>query len=361
MRPTRAVISLAAIEHNLAAIRAMAPSSKIMAVVKADAYGHGIVPVAKSLSAADALAVACIEEAIELRAGGITDDIILLEGFFEADEIQLIQEYQLQTVIHHQHQVDQLIAADLSQPIIVWLKLDTHMNRLGFDEQTFHSAYQAVKQIEHVSEIRLMTHFACADDITDDKTDRQLTLFKHTIEQISESRTAANSAGVLAWPETHFEWVRPGLMLYGCSPLPGNCGADHKLMPSMTLESKVIAVKDIAQGESVGYGAKWLAQENTRIAIIAIGYGDGYPRHIKNGGPVWLNDRIVPIAGRVSMDMIAVEVGLDSNDNVGDRVVLWGPELPVEKVAEAADTIPYTLLCAVTSRVKFHWVDSSIE
>jgi len=355
MRPTRAVIHLSAIEHNLALIRTMAPQSKIMAVVKADAYGHGIVKVAQCLEHADALAVACIEEAIELRNGGIDKPIILLEGIFEASELDLIEQLDLQMVIHNQQQVAMLLEHPPQKALDIWLKLDSKMNRLGFSAEQFRENFERLSSKPFIRHLRLMTHFACADDIHNPMTQEQLVEFKRLTESLLGEKTAANSAAVLAWPESHFDWVRPGLMLYGCSPLLDATGSDHQLRPAMTLESKVITIKPVKAGESVGYGANWRAEQDTQVAIIAIGYGDGYPRHAKNGTPVWLNGRIVPIAGRVSMDMIAVDIGSNTTDRVGDRVVLWGPELPVEQVATHADTIPYTLLCGVTSRVKFHW------
>jgi alanine racemase len=355
MRPTKAVIHLDAILHNLSQIRRMAPASRIMAVVKADAYGHGIVPVARYLTGVDAFAVACIEEAIELREGGIDAPIVLLEGFFEANELPLIEQYQLQTVIHHWQQLKLLQTARIQQPMIVWLKLDSEMNRLGFAAEEYLLAYQQLRELPCVKEIRLMTHFACADDIQSPKTQQQLKLFGQLTAQLRGQRSAANSAAVLAWPESHFEWVRPGLMLYGCSPLADCTGDKHRLQPAMTLESRIISVKTVKAGQSVGYGAYWVAPRDTRLAIVAIGYGDGYPRHAVNGTPVWINGRLCPMAGRVSMDMIAVDLGAEAQDQVGDRVVLWGPELPVEIVAQHADTIPYTLLCGVTTRVKFEW------
>lgn len=355
MRPTKAVIHLDAIKHNLTLIKQMAPSSQIMAVVKADAYGHGLVPVARCLGQADAFAVACIEEAIELREGGIESPIVLLEGFFEANELPLIDQYQLQTVIHHEYQLQLLERVKLENPLVVWLKLDSEMNRLGFAPQDYLAAHQRLSLLKQVADIRLMTHFACADDVENPKTEDQVKLFRKLINDLSGERSAANSAAVLAWPESHFEWVRPGLMLYGCSPLVDKVGHDHQLQPAMTLESKVIAVKNIEAGQSVGYGAHWVADKNTKLGIVAIGYGDGYPRHAQNGTPVWINGRHCPMAGRVSMDMIAVDLGPEASDEVGDRVVLWGPELAVEEVAKFADTIAYTLLCGVTTRVKFEW------
>ncbi len=357
MRPTKAIINLQAITHNLNLIKRMAPKSRVMAVVKADAYGHGIVQVAQHLNEVDAFAVACIEEAIQLREGGITQPIILLEGCFEQNEIALIEQYQLETVIHRFNQIEWLKTASTSASIPVWIKLDSHMNRLGFNANEFVLAFEQLKSMSQVESIQLMTHFACADDIENEKTLDQLALFKRLTDNTDLARTAANSAAVLAWPETHFEWIRPGLLIYGCSPMLDAKGTDHHLLPAMTLESKIIAIKEIEAGETVGYGAHWQAEQDTTLAIVAIGYGDGYPRHAKNGTPVWVNGRTVPLAGRVSMDMIAVDLGPHAKDQVDDKVILWGPELPVETVAKWADTIPYTLLCGVTSRVKFSWLE----
>lgn len=361
MRPTRAIIHLNAITHNLAAIRQMAPTSQIMSVVKADAYGHGIVQVAEHLTQTDCFAVACIEEAIQLREGGINQPIVLLEGYFEAEELALIDRYDLQTVIHSQYQIDWLLASTLARPLTVWLKFDSQMNRLGFNSESFTAALSQLEHSEQVSDVKLMTHFACADDITSHKTEIQNKQFVALTADMHHEKTAANSAAILAWPETHFDWVRPGIMLYGCSPLLNSTGDKHALKPAMTLESRVIAIKQVKKGETVGYGAHWVASQDTRLAVVAIGYGDGYPRHAENGTPVWINGREVPLAGRVSMDMIAVDIGADSRDEVGDRVVLWGDELPVENVAKFANTIPYTLLCGVTSRVKLIWQETESE
>ncbi|WP_144393733.1 alanine racemase [Pleionea sediminis] len=359
MRPTQAIISLNALGHNLSMIRQMAPKSKIMAVVKADGYGHGIVKVAKQLTEADSFAVACLEEAIQLREGEITQPIVLLEGIFEASELELVERYNLEMVIHSQRQLVWLEDSASQYAHSVWLKLDSDMNRLGFTPEEYSAAYKHLSDMKNVANIRLMTHFACADDVTSDKTNDQLKLFHQLNKGIKGERTAANSAGVLAWPESHFDWVRPGIMLYGCSPLSGQAGAHHQLIPAMNLESQLIATKKIEKGHTAGYGAQWTADEDTMLGIVAIGYGDGYPRHAENGTPVWINGRIVPLAGRVSMDMIAVDLGADATEKPGERVVLWGKELPVEIVARHSDTIPYTLLCGVTSRAKFRWSDES--
>ncbi len=362
MRPTQAIIHLSALKHNLSVVKTLAPDSRIMAVVKADAYGHGIVPAARAFSDVDALAVACIEEAMTLREGGIEKPIILLEGFFDSCELELIHRYALQLVIHHQAQIETLNAyleklQGEVKPLDLWLKLDSEMNRLGFEQNDFMAAYQQLTSLPHIGSIRLMTHLACADDIHHKKTPYQIQLFKKCIHGLTEEQSIANSAGVLAWPESHADWIRPGLLLYGCSPLPDCQGSSHNLKAAMNLESALIAKKPLKKGQTVGYGAMSQSEKDTMLGIVAIGYGDGYPRQAEIGTPVWINNRLVPLLGHVSMDMIAVDLGSDANDEIGDRVVLWGKELPVEVIARHANTIPYTLLCGVTSRVTFQWIE----
>jgi len=366
MRATRAVIDLKAIQNNLAVIRLLAPKSKVMAVVKADAYGHGISKVATALAEADAFAVACLEEALTLRQAGIERPIVLLEGFFEAQEIESILEFNLQTVVHQQRQVDEIIQAaqtlagkpnstNSNRKLTVWLKLDSGMNRLGFTANEIGHALEQLQACPMVARVNLMSHLACADEISNPMNRRQISLFNQFCFGQTAPRSMANSAAVIAWPESHFDWVRPGIALYGCSPLANYSGSDHHLHSAMTLQSQLFAIHKLAAGESVGYGASWRSDRATRIGVVAIGYGDGYPRHAKQGTPVWINGRTYPLVGQVSMDMLTVDLGTEGEANLGDRVVLWGSELPVETIATYAGTIPYTLLCGVTSRVKFEW------
>ncbi len=366
MRATKACISLDAIRHNFATLRAQVGDARIMAVVKADAYGHGLVPVARALPQADIFAVASLEEAVELRQAGIDQRILMLEGFFHADELPEIFAQELEVVVHHDAQIEALEALD-SGNIQVWLKLDTGMNRLGFRPS---EAIEALKRLRACQAVRepvfCMSHFANADEPDEGFAGAQLQDFLDHVEESTPPsgcrwRSIANSAAILTQPDAHLELVRPGLALYGCSPLPGKTGTDHGLIPVMTLESKLFAIKPVNKGESVGYGRSWQAQEDTRVGLVAIGYGDGYPRHARSGTPVWVNGRRVPLAGRISMDMLAVDLGPDSNDRIGDRVVLWGPELPAETVAEHADTISYTLLCGVTRRVYFEYRSRETE
>jgi alanine racemase len=377
MRPTKAIIDLAAITHNLALIRQFAPKCKVAAVIKADAYGHGLVQVAKALEAADAVAVACLDEAVALRAAGVKLPILLLEGFFDDAELEQIFELNLDSVIHQKSQLDALLAYSArktEQPdfkshlssLNIWLKLDTGMNRLGFEIKDFKQTYSQLKACDLVGSVKLMSHLACADDIQSSQTQAQIKAFNQSCQGIECERSMANSAGIIAWPEAHYDWVRPGIALFGCSPMQNYVGTKHQLQPVMNLESRLFAIRNISKGQSVGYGANWVASQDTIIGTVAIGYGDGYPRHAKQGTPVYIKGKCYPLVGRVSMDMLSVDLGQpfvepDSLSNsheipaIGERVVLWGKELAVEVVAAHADTIPYTLLCGVTSRVNYEW------
>ncbi|GAA4362698.1 alanine racemase [Kangiella marina] len=354
MRPTTAVIDLDALRHNFNTIQKIAAGSRVVAVVKADAYGHGLVEVAKALPQAEMFAVATPREAYKLRKAGIQQPILLLEGFFEAKELPRIVENDLQLVVHHSPQIDALKRLKTDKKINIWLKVDSGMNRLGFKVEELPQIEQDLADVECINEpIRLMSHFASADDPKDSFTSQQIETFLNSTKHLVLERSMANSAGILEAKDAHFDWVRPGLILYGCSPMIGTTGADYGLQPVMNLESKIMSIRHVNKGESTGYGRHWFADKDTVIGLVAIGYGDGYPRHAKNGTPVWVNGRTVPLVGRVSMDMLAVELGPDHNEKIGDRVVLWGKELPAEIVANNADTIPYTLSCGVTGRVHF--------
>ena len=358
MRSTKAIIDLQAIRHNLAVVKQLAPNTKVMAVVKADAYGHGIVQVASAVPGADAIAVACMDEAIKLRQAGISKPIILLEGFFSEVELQKAIELDLQTVIHQKSQLQALqsVATNAANnKIITWLKLDSGMNRLGFTDSEFSDAYQVLSRLACVQQVNLMSHLACADDITNPFNQQQIQSFNQLTRDLMGDRSLANSAGVVAWPESHMQWIRPGIILYGCSPMLGFNGLAHGLKPAMTLQSQLFAIRHLKPGDKVGYGATWSAPKATRIGVIAIGYGDGYPRHAKEGTPVLIKGKKYPLVGKVSMDMLTVDLGLEDDFELGNEAILWGKNLPVETVAEFADTIPYTLLCGVTSRVKFEW------
>ncbi|MEY3220472.1 MAG: hypothetical protein RIT27_1829 [Pseudomonadota bacterium] len=354
MRPLQAIIDLSALKHNFLIARQQSSKQKLMAVVKANAYGHGLIECATAFEevGADALAVSSIEEALQLRENGIIKPIILLEGFFEKNEIPLLVENQLETVLHHPQQLAYLLENPPQRPLPIWLKFDSGMNRLGFDFKQLQITYQTLlKHPQIASPIRLMTHLACADELENSFTIKQLNNFLNAINLWKNEKSLANSAGLLGWSQTHADWGRPGIMLYGSSPFPNKNASDFDLKPVMTLKSKLISIKTCLAGETVGYGATWNCKENTQIGIIAAGYGDGYPRHAKSGTPVYLNGQRVPLIGRVSMDMLAVDLRLCENPQIGDEIELWGQHISIDEIAQCAQTISYPLLCGVTMRV----------
>ena len=357
MKAATALIHTQALQHNLRIVREQAPTAKVVAVVKANAYGHGLLPVARTLKEADAYAVARIEEALSLRSGGIVKPVILLEGFFSADDLPVLAANNLQTAVHSWEQLEALEQADLPQPIRAWVKLDTGMHRLGVHPDEATTFFARLAQCKNVVQpFNLMTHFSCADELENPATREQIELFKRLAQGMGGECALSNSAGVLAWKEAHADWVRPGIMLYGISPFPDKVGADHGLQPVMTLKSTLIAVREAKAGEKVGYGANWTTQRDTRLGVIAMGYGDGYPRMAPNGTPVLVNGRLVPTTGRVSMDMMTVDLGPGASDKVGDEVTLWGEGLPVEVVADHVGTIPYELVTKLTPRVILDFV-----
>jgi alanine racemase len=348
-----AVLNLDALQHNLAKVREYAPKAKVMAVIKANAYGHGLSRVAEALQGAEVFAVARVDEAIRLRQDGVENRIAVLEGFSCAEELNDILYYRLEAVIHAEHQLTLLKEVKSEKTFTAWLKLDTGMNRLGFDTAVFDQAYQQLQQSNVIEKpIHLMTHLANADDLQDTKTSDQLELFYKSVKKYSSELSIANSAGILGWPDALSDWVRPGLMLYGVSPFSGKMGAEFDLRPVMSLHSKIIAIKQVKPGDTVGYGGLWRCQKPTLLGIIAIGYADGYPRYAEHETPVLVNGIRVPLIGRVSMDMITVDLTDHPDSKPGDPVVLWGEDLPVEEIAACADTISYTLLCGITQRVQ---------
>jgi len=349
-----AVLDLDAIQHNLNVVRQHAPAAKIMAVIKANAYGHGLLRVAEILRQhVNAVAVARAYEGILLRNSGFQKPITVLEGFVCMDELKELFRYRLDAVIHAPEQIDILQQYRGNEALSVWLKMDTGMNRLGFKKDDFTQAYQRLTACEHIKPpLGLMTHLANADDLSDNKTLAQITEFRQAIRGFDGSCSIANSAAILGWKESLTDWVRPGIMLYGCSPFTHNSAEQLNLKAVMSLHSRLIAVKSVAAGESVGYGGSWICNDATRLGVVAIGYGDGYPRYVKNGTPVLVNGERVPLIGRVSMDMITVDLKNQPRAKPGDPVTLWGQGLAVEEIALAAATIPYTLLCGITPRVQ---------
>jgi alanine racemase len=350
-----ATIDLGALRHNLQVVRRLAPSSRVMAVIKANAYGHGLITAAQALESADAFAVARVHEGLALRDAGIKKRILLLEGFFDREQLDAAAAADMEAVVHAGEQIELLRAADPAAAVKVWLKLDSGMNRLGFKGAAFNEAYAAVRALPALrGPVCLMTHLASPDSPELPTTAEQLMVFGAATRNLSGEKSLGSSAAILRFPESHADWVRPGLMLYGISPFQRSSGAQHDLRPVMTLSSRVIATKDVAEGEQVGYGGDWTATRPTRLAIASIGYGDGYPRSAVSGTPVLVNGKLASLAGRVSMDMLAIDV-TESRDavRVGDPVVLWGNGLPVEEIALWAETNPYALVCGITARVSF--------
>ena len=349
-RPVRARIDLSALTFNLSRARHAAPDSRVLAVIKADGYGHGIVAVAGALDAADAFAVASLEEALLLREAGINKPVLLLEGVFSADELEAVTRHGFELVVHHEPQLEWIQELDKAG-LTVWLKVNSGMNRLGFAPREALEAWDRLAAMPQVAEQRWMSHFACADDPHHPANTEQETVFQALCAQRKAPRSLANSAALLSRPSSHYEWVRPGIMLYGASPMMAGQVSPVELKPAMTFSSEVIAIHDCRKGDAIGYGQGWKCPEAMRVGVVAAGYGDGYPRHAPSGTPVLLNGEVVPLVGRVSMDMLCVDLRKQPGAGVGDPVVLWGQGLPVETVAEAAGTISYELLCGVTSRV----------
>jgi alanine racemase len=348
-----ATIDTAALRHNLSVVRQWAPQSRVMAVIKANAYGHGLVAVARALPSADAFAVARVDEGLTLRLAGIQTRTVLLEGVFDRDQLEAAAAAGFELVVHTAEQVELLRAAPAGASFKIWLKLDTGMNRLGFKGPAFNAALAALSELPAVQHpVNLFTHLASADAPEDPTTADQLARFAATTDPLPGERSIANSAGMMGFANAQRDWVRPGLLLYGASPFAGSIGTDYGLKPVMTLNSHVIALKHLEVGEHVGYSGAWQARRPTRLAIAAVGYGDGYPRSLASGSPVLVNGARAPLAGRVSMDMIGIDVtDLKRVPVLGDSVVLWGEGLPVEEIAVWADTIPYELLCGISQRV----------
>lgn len=353
-----ATVDLAAVRHNLLCVRAFAPQSKVMAAIKADAYGHGAVPVATTLAEAgvDAFAVACLEEAVTLRDAGIATRIALLEGVLSRDEAEEAARLTLEIVIHDRWQLDLLASLPAKTRLAVWFKLDSGMHRLGFPLTAVPMLCEALAAHPNWTLQGWITHLACADDVDSPMTVRQIAAFETAMAGIAGERSIGNSAGLIAWPQARANWVRPGLMLYGASPMPGKVGRDLGLKPAMNVASRLIAVHEVAAGESIGYGATFVCPETMRVGVVAVGYADGVHRILPTGAPVLIHDTRVPIIGRVSMDMITVDLRALPQAAVGDPVLLWGDGLPAEEVANWAGTLAYELFCGLTNRVHYRYV-----
>lgn len=350
-RGVRARIDRSALKHNLERARSAAPNSRVMAVVKADGYGHGLVEVAGSLEDADAFAVESTDEGVRLRDAGIRQGITLLTGFHDFRELDAIAHRHLWPVIHADWQVAALARQSASIVVGVWVKIDSGMHRVGFAPAEAPAVLQVLERLPNVRIEGLMSHLANADDLADSTTRSQCRSFLDVARVYSYPLSLANSAGVLAWPGTHLDWVRPGMMLYGCSPIQGRDEATLGLWPAMTLESRIVAIRTVAAGEAIGYGGTWRCDKATRVGVVTCGYADGYPRHAPSGTPVWMNGRPSRILGRVSMDLISVDLSPPVDAGIGDWVELWGANVTASSVAKRAGTIPYELVTGVTARV----------
>ena len=353
-RALKAAIDCNALKNNLEKVRNLAPQKKVLAMVKANGYGHGIVHVANVLQEADALGVACIEEAIELREAGIQSRIVLMEGFFEANEIPEIYRLNLEPVIHHFAHVEAL--QSFEKPLTVWVKINTGMNRLGFAMHEVDQVYQSLLKRAALKIEGFLSHFANADKIDDPLNQQQLDDFFKVVSHLPGTKSLANSAAILSNQLSHADWVPPGIMPYGLSPFLGRYGALEGLSTVMTLRSALIAVQSLKPGDCVGYGGEFVCQRPMNVGVVAVGYGDGYPRVAKTGTPVLVNNRQSRLLGRVSMDMIAVDLSEQPQAQVGDPVELWGPNLPIEWVADAIGTTAYELMTGLSTRVPFELV-----
>ena len=351
-RKCTASINLSAIKKNYLYAKSLAPNSKAIAIIKADAYGHGAIEVAKKLDeVADAYGVACIEEALELLNSGIDKTpILLLEGVFEKSELVLVAKHSLIVTVCNSIQLQWLLDADLNKPIDVFVKYDSGMGRLGFQDDSFIQAINLLEESKNIGEITLMTHFSSADDLGSSLTTKQIRNFDNTLYAEKYPGSLANSAAILKWSESHRDYVRPGIMLYGSSPF-SDAKYQKNLIPAMTLSSDLISIKNLKKGQEIGYGARFICPHDMQIGVVAIGYADGYSRHAKDGTPVYINDTRTRVVGRVSMDMITIDITDVPHPEIGDRVELFGENVSVDEVAEYCNTISYEIFTKITRRV----------
>ncbi len=362
MRPTFATVHLHAIVSNFRLADRLSATSKNIAVIKANAYGHGMVDVAKVLEPeVPAIAVAFMDEAVQLRDAGISKPILVLQGVSHASEIAEAAASDYWLRLHHPRQLDWVLSSNIATPVRVWINVDTGMHRFGLAPEAIAQACADLLSSPNVQPgLVLSTHLACADDLTSPMTGRQVNMIRSCASQYKLDLSIANSAGILCWPESHADWNRPGYMLYGNSPMEPAGADSFGLSPAMAMQSELVAIRHITPGDGVGYGLDWVAKKQSRIGTIAIGYGDGYPRHAPSGTPVLVNSQRVPLAGRVSMDAITVDLtGLEKAE-VGDPVELWGRELSVNEVASAAGTIGYEILAGLTGRVRISYMNKTI-
>ena len=352
-RNTIARIDVAALRHNLRQVRKAAPGSRVMAVVKADAYGHRLDLCLPALAEADMLAVATLEEARAIRRLGSGLPILLLEGFTHASDLPVIAELGLELAIHHQHQIEALKRFNRPMAGRIWLKIDSGMHRLGISAEHAVESHRALQRLPGIDQVNLMTHFALAESPEDPLTHRQLEIFQQATTSLDGERCIANSAAALLDPQTHQDWIRAGISLYGISPLADRTGAELGLKPVMTLQAELIAINQVAAGETIGYGGRYRAPTSMLVGVVGAGYGDGYPRSAADGTPVLVDGCRCVVAGTVSMDMITIDLESCPGARIGDPVELWGAGIPVEQVAHHAGTIAYELVCRITRRVRY--------
>ncbi|QIM66134.1 alanine racemase [Mannheimia granulomatis] len=373
MKPATATIDSQALRHNIQLIKSFAPKQKLLAMIKANAYGQGLLPAAATLTdLVDGFGVARLREALEIQETGYTGKIVLVEGFFDREELLKTLSRKFDTVIHNIEQLELLeqVAQEWEEeqkkgfwtrkakiyfPINIWLKIDTGMHRLGIHPEQVDMFVERLKQCALVNSISFVSHFSRADELDCGYTEKQIAVFEQATEKYKDhDRSISASSGILYWKQAHYDWVRPGIIMHGISPHYSPI-TDLGFKPVMTLSSSLIAVRTHKAGEPVGYGGAWVSQKETKLGVIAMGYGDGYPRNAPEGTPVLVNGRIVPIVGRVSMDMMTVDLGADSQDKVGDKVIFWGENLLIEDVAKHIGVISYELITKLTPRVIFEY------
>ena len=373
MKPAIATINSAALRHNIQLIKSFAPNQKLLAMIKANAYGQGLLPAAHILAdQVDGFGVARLREALEIQETGYTGKILLVEGFFDREELLKTLSRRFDSVIHCYEQLELLeqVATEWEKeqqkgfwkrktkiyfPINVWLKIDTGMHRLGVHPEQVDEFYQRLKKCPLVESISFVSHFSRADELDCGYTEKQIATFEQATQSYPEhARSISASSGILYWKQAHYEWVRPGIIMHGISPHYEPI-THLGFQPVMTLSSSLIAVRTHKAGEPVGYGGTWVSPKDTKLGVIAMGYGDGYPRNAPEGTPVLINGRKVPIVGRVSMDMLTVDLGADSQDKVGDETIFWGKDLLIEEIAEHIGVISYELITKLTPRVIFEY------
>ena len=357
MRPLKAYIDLSALTSNLKLVKKIAKNSKVMAVLKANAYGHGLIESVKAIKSAEGIAILTIEEAVKIRKAGFKNTILLLEGLFAAEDIHQAEKLILNIVVHNDLQMDYLSDVTLKNPINVHLKINTGMNRLGFPPDQVDYLIENLNANPNVSDVTLMTHFATADE--KEGIIKQLDCFNRVTNNYNFSSSVANSAALYMFPEARLDWVRPGIMLYGASPFEDISAKKIEVKPVMSLVSKIIAIQDIKKGQAVGYGNNFIAKEDMRIGIVACGYGDGYPRHAKTGTPIFVHNKTTKTVGRVSMDMLYVDFSKIEKAAIGSKVEMWGNHISVDEVAKNSGTVGYELLCNISasSRVPLEYLD----